>query len=196
MSSQRTVVVLAAGRSERFGAGRHKLAQPLGASSVLAQTLARAIASHLRTVVVTTAAFVDLARISVAARDIVVLPEVGSDGSGSLGMGTSIAAGVRASFDSAGWLVLPGDMPFVRPSTVAAVMKAYAREKCFVIPQRHKRHGHPIALPGAIRTAALAAPATSTLDGVIKSLQLKHIELEIDDKGILHDVDTPADLIE
>ena len=38
MSSQRTIVVLAAGRSERFGAGRHKLAQPLGATSVLAQT--------------------------------------------------------------------------------------------------------------------------------------------------------------
>src|SRR5678816_1361767 len=84
MSSQRTVVVLAAGRSERFGAGRHKLAQPLGASSVLAQTLARAIASHLRTVVVTTAAFVDVARSSVAARDVVVLPDVGNDRTASV----------------------------------------------------------------------------------------------------------------
>ena len=143
MSSKRTVVVLAAGRSERFGAGRHKLAQPLGASSVLAQTLARAIASHLRTVVVTTAAFVDLARTSVAARDIVVLPEVGSDGSGSLGMGTSIAAGVRASFDSAGWLVLPGDMPLVQPSTLIAVARALDHH-AVAYAQHGGRRGHPV----------------------------------------------------
>jgi len=127
MSSQRTVVVLAAGRSERFGAGRHKLAQPLGASSVLAQTLSRAIASHLRTVVVTTAAFVDVARSSVAARDVVVLPDAGSDGNASLGMGTSIAAGVRASPDSDGWLVLPGDMPLVQPTTLLASMSTACR---------------------------------------------------------------------
>src|SRR4029078_11746360 len=103
MSSQQTVVVLAAGRSERFGAGRHKLAQPLGASSVLAQTLAQAIASHLRTVVVTTAAFVDVARSSVAARDVVVLPDAGSEGNASLGMGSSIAAGVGGHAPSFVW---------------------------------------------------------------------------------------------
>ncbi len=143
MSSQRTVVVLAAGRSERFGAGRHKLAQPLGASSVLAQTLARAIASHLRTVVVTTAAFVDVARSSVAARDVVVLPEVGSDGNASLGMGTSIAAGVRASPESAGWLVLPGDMPLVQPATLLAVARALDHH-AVAFAQHGGRRGHPV----------------------------------------------------
>ena len=39
-------------------------------------------------------------------------------------MGTSIAAGVRASPDSAGWLVLPGDMPLVQPATLLAVARA------------------------------------------------------------------------
>jgi molybdenum cofactor cytidylyltransferase len=94
MAARPTVVVLAAGRSSRFGVGHHKLAQPLGETTVLAQTLANAIATHLRTVVVTIAAFVDVARSSVAARDVVVLPEVGSDGGSQLGMGASIAAGV------------------------------------------------------------------------------------------------------
>jgi molybdenum cofactor cytidylyltransferase len=91
MAAQPTIVVLAAGRSARFGAGHHKLAQALGESTVLAKTIASAIATHLRTVVVTTAAFVDIARSSVAARDVVVLPEVGSDGASLLGMGVSIA---------------------------------------------------------------------------------------------------------
>nr|HET7857919.1 NTP transferase domain-containing protein [Caldimonas sp.] len=97
MAARPTVVVLAAGRSSRFGVGHHKLAQPLGETTVLAQTLANALATHLRTVVVTTAAFVDVARSSVAARDVVVLPDAGDDAGSQLGMGASIAAGVGAS---------------------------------------------------------------------------------------------------
>src|SRR4051794_27934121 len=143
MSAQPTVVVLAAGRSSRFGAGHHKLAQPLGDSTVLARTLASAIASHLRTVVVTTAAFLEVARSSVAARDVIVLPEVGSDGANLLGMGVSIAAGVGASPDSSGWLVLPGDMPLIQPATLLAVARALD-EHAVAYAQYRSRRGHPV----------------------------------------------------
>jgi len=191
MSSQRTVVVLAAGRSERFGAGRHKLAQPLGASSLLAQTLAHAIASHLRTVVVTTAAFVDVARSSVAARDVVVLPDVGSDGGTSLGMGTSIAAGVRASPESAGWLVLPGDMPLVRPATLLAVARALDHH-AVAYAQHNGRRGHPVGF------AAELYPELTELSGdegarrIIARYPAFAVDLE--DPGILVDIDTADDL--
>jgi molybdenum cofactor cytidylyltransferase len=191
MSSQRTIVVLAAGRSERFGAGRHKLAQPLGASSVLAQTLACAIASHLRTVVVTTAAFVDVARSSVAARDVVVLPDVGSDGSASLGMGTSIAAGVRASSDSAGWLVLPGDMPLVRPATLLAVARALDHH-AVAYPQHGGRRGHPVGF------AAELYPELTELSGDEGARRIvaryPAFAVDLDDPGILIDIDTEDDL--
>ena len=191
MSSQRTVVVLAAGRSERFGAGRHKLAQPLGASSVLAQTLARAIASHLRTVVVTTAAFVDLARSSVAARDIVVLPEVGSDGSGSLGMGTSIAAGVRASFDSAGWLVLPGDMPLVQPSTLIAVARALDHH-AVAYAQHGGRRGHPVGFAAELYAELTELSGDEGARRIIA--RYPAFAVDLDDPGILVDIDTEGDL--
>jgi molybdenum cofactor cytidylyltransferase len=191
MSSQRTVVVLAAGRSERFGAGRHKLAQPLGASSVLAQTLARAIASHLRTVVVTTAAFVDLARTSVAARDIVVLPEVGSDGSGSLGMGTSIAAGVRASFDSAGWLVLPGDMPLVQPSTLIAVARALDHH-AVAYAQYGGRRGHPVGFAAELYAELTELSGDEGARRIIA--RYPAFAVDLDDPGILVDIDTEGDL--
>ena len=191
MSSQRTVVVLAAGRSERFGAGRHKLAQPLGASSVLAQTLARAIASHLRTVVVTTAAFVDLARTSVAARDIVVLPEVGSDGSGPLGMGTSIAAGVRASFDSAGWLVLPGDMPLVQPSTLIAVARALDHH-AVAYAQHGGRRGHPVGFAAELYAELTELSGDEGARRIIA--RYPAFAVDLDDPGILVDIDTEDDL--
>ena len=191
MSSQRTVVVLAAGRSERFGAGRHKLAQPLGASSVLAQTLAHAIASHLRTVVVTTAAFVDVARSSVAARDVVVLPDLASDGCASLGMGTSIAAGVRASADSAGWLVLPGDMPLVRPATLVAVARALDHH-AVAYAQYGGRRGHPVGF------AAELYPELTELSGDEGARRIiaryPAFAVDLDDPGILVDIDTADDL--
>ena len=191
MSSQRTVVVLAAGRSERFGAGRHKLAQPLGASSVLAQTLARAIASHLRTVVVTTAAFVDVARSSVAARDVVVLPDVGNDRTASLGMGASIAAGVRASPDSEGWLVLPGDMPLVQPTTLLAVARALDHH-AVAYAQHGGRRGHPAGF------AAELYPELTELSGDEGARRIiaryPAFAVDLDDPGILVDIDTEDDL--
>jgi len=191
MSSQRTVVVLAAGRSERFGAGRHKLAQPLGASSVLAQTLARAIASHLRTVVVTTAAFVDVARSSVAARDVVVLPDAGADGRSQLGMGASIAAGVAASPDSSGWLVLPGDMPMIQPATVLAIASALELHP-IAFAQFRARRGHPVGF------AAELYPELTALSGDEGARRIvaryPAFPVELDDAGVLVDIDTESDL--
>ncbi len=74
MDSSWAVIVLAAGRGSRFQGARHKLDQPLSHASVLGTTLRHAIASGLSVVVVTTAAFAEQARGSVAARDVVVLP--------------------------------------------------------------------------------------------------------------------------
>ncbi len=184
-------IVPAAGRSDRFGSP--KLIAKLGGQPLLDRTVRALLDGHVARVVVVaprTGAFDGVPILEDSRVSVVVNPDP------NRGMFSSIQTGLQATADGDPILILPGDMPFVRSSTVAAVMKAYAREKCFVIPQRHKRHGHPIALPGAIRTAALAAAPTSTLDALIKSQKLKHFELEVDDKGILHDVDTPADLIE
>ena len=191
MAAQPTVVVLAAGRSSRFGAGHHKLAQTIGESTVLAQTLASAIASHLRTVVVTTAAFVDVARSSVAARDVVVLPEVGSDGGNLLGMGVSIAAGVSARPHAAGWLVLPGDMPLVQPSTLQAVARGLDHHSV-VYAQHRGRRGHPVGFAAELYSELVALSGD---EGARRLLaRYPAFGLELDDPGILVDIDTPNDL--
>src|SRR5205809_260599 len=121
MSSGPALIVLAAGKGSRFVGAAHKLAQSLGPSTVLGATLRHAIETQLAIVVVTTAPLAELARRSVAARDVVVLPEVGSGSDGTaLGMGYSIAAGVSARPDTHGWLIPPGDMPLVRPTSMRA----------------------------------------------------------------------------
>ena len=191
MATRPTVVVPAAGRSSRFGVGHHKLAQALGDSTVLARTLATAIATQLRTVVVTTAAFVDVARSSVAARDVVVLPEVGSDGGGQLGMGASIAAGVAASPDSSGWLVLPGDMPLIEPATVLAVASALEHH-AVAFAQYLGRRGHPVGFAAELYPELTALSGDEGARRIIARYPACPVEL--DDPGILVDIDTQDDL--
>ena len=104
-------IVLGAGRGSRYHGGGHKLARRLGNESVFSLTLGRALATGLPVKVVTTDPLVPLVLPYVARRDVLVLPDAQTES--RLGMGYSIATGVRASLDAGGWLVLPADMPLV-----------------------------------------------------------------------------------
>jgi molybdenum cofactor cytidylyltransferase len=191
MAAQPSVIVLAAGKGSRFDGAGHKLAQPLGGSSVLLETLAAAIASHLRVVVVTTAPFGEVARASVAARDVVVLPEVGAPGEGGLGIGASIAAGVAACPDSRGWLVLPGDMPLVEPATIVAVARALDVHPV-AYAQYNGRRGHPVGFAAELYSELTAL----TGDEGARRLVARYpaFAVERDDPGVLVDIDTASDL--
>jgi molybdenum cofactor cytidylyltransferase len=191
MTDTPAVIVLAAGKGSRFDGGTHKLAQALGHSSVLAETLDHALASRLPVVVVTTEAFAEVARRSVAARDVVVLPEVGSDGAGPLGMGVSIAAGVGARPHAAGWLVLPGDMPLVQPSTLQAVARGLD-DHSVVYAQHRGRRGHPVGFAAELYSELVALNGDEGARRLIARYPAFGIEL--DDPGILVDIDTPGDL--
>ena len=191
MTDSPAVIVLAAGKGSRFEGGTHKLAQALGHSSVLAETLGHALASRLPVVVVTTEAFAEVARHSVAARDVILLPEVGSDGAGPLGMGVSIAAGVSARPHAAGWLVLPGDMPLVQPSTLQAVARGLDHHSV-VYAQHRGRRGHPVGFAAELYSELVALNGDEGARRLIARYPAFGIEL--DDPGILVDIDTPGDL--
>ncbi len=192
MSTQHSVIVLAAGQGSRFTGEEHKLAQRLGETNVLTATLANALASHLRVVVVTTAAFADVARSSVAARDVVVLPEVGSSGAGGLGMGVSIAAGVNACPNSRGWLVLPGDMPLVRSSTLVAVALALDHHP-IAFAQHRGRRGHPVGFSAELYSELAALSGDEGARRLVA--RYPAFAVELDDPGVLIDIDTEEDLV-
>ncbi|NUZ05251.1 nucleotidyltransferase family protein [Piscinibacter koreensis] len=189
MTDSVAVVVLAAGLGSRFGGPLHKLAQPLGDSTVLSRTLETSIATGLPVVVVTTQGLSELARRSVAARDVVVVPPVGS--AGGLGMGYSISAGVTARPDAAGWIVLPGDMPLVRPSTLLRVAAALT-DHLVVYAQHQGRRGHPVGFSLGLYSDLVALSGD---EGARRLLaRYPALGLEVDDAGVLIDIDTPDDL--
>lgn len=190
MTSTCAVIVLAAGKGSRFDAPAHKLAQRLGDLSVLATTLRHAVATHLAVVVVTTAAFADVARSTVAARDVVVLPEVGS-AERVLGMGSSISAGVNARPHAGGWLILPGDMPLIRPDTLLAVAGQLGPHPV-AYAQHQGRRGHPVGFSAELYSELVALHGDEGAHRLVARYPAFGVEL--DDPGILLDIDTVADL--
>lgn len=133
------MVVLAAGQGHRFAVEGHKLDESIGEATALARTLAVALASRLRLMVVCSEEVAPMVRGSVAARDMVVLPPAQAQ----RGMGHSIAAGVTAAADASGWLILPGDMPWVRPDTLRRAAAQLAHDPIVVAQYRGQR-GHPV----------------------------------------------------
>jgi molybdenum cofactor cytidylyltransferase len=191
MASRPAVIVLAAGKGTRFLGSEHKLEQSLGASTVLGTTLGHAIASQLQVVVVTTEALAHVARRSVAARDVIVLPEADAAGQPGLGMGYSISAGVNARPNASGWLVLPGDMPMVQPATLQAVARELAQH-AVAYAQYKGRRGHPVGFSPELYSEL----ATLSGDEGARRLIARYpaFGVELDDAGVLVDVDTLADL--
>ncbi len=191
MAAQPAVIVLAAGRGSRFLGADHKLAQRLGSATVFATTLRHAVATQLPVVVVTTQAFADVARRSVAARDVVVLPEVGTPGQDALGMGYSIGSGVGAIPDAGGWLILPGDMPMVRSDTMLEVARELA-DHAVVYAQHKGVRGHPVGFSAELYSELVMLRGDEGARRLVA--RYPAIGVEVDDPGVLIDVDTEADL--
>jgi molybdenum cofactor cytidylyltransferase len=191
MKARPAVIVLAAGKGSRFLGADHKLAQRLGSATVLAATLRHAVATQLPVVAVTTEAFADVARRSVAARDVVVLPEVGTPGQEALGMGYSIAAGVGARPDAGGWLVLPGDMPMVLTSTLLEVARELDQH-AVVFAQHKGVRGHPVGFSPELYSELTALRGDEGARRLVA--RYPAVGVEVDDPGVLIDVDTEADL--
>jgi molybdenum cofactor cytidylyltransferase len=182
-----TIIVPAAGCGSRYGGPAHKLEQPFEGSTVLGTTVRHAIESQLPVVVVTTAALAPLVSGQLAMRDIVVL----SAEEAARGMGYTIATGVAERSGAPGWLVLPGDMPLVRPGTLLAV--ATALEQHPVVYAQHRgRRGHPVGFAAELYSELILLTGDDGARRVVARYPA-HGE-EIDDPGVLLDVDTASDL--
>ncbi|MDB5938449.1 MAG: hypothetical protein JWP77_813 [Polaromonas sp.] len=68
------------------------------------------------------------------------------------GMGDSIAAGVRATAQSNGWLILPADLPLIQPATLRAVAQALLASAVVISTFRGEK-----AIPWALAGFATAS---------------------------------------
>ncbi len=189
MKSLPAVLVLGAGQGRRYHGVLHKLAEPLGTYSVLGHTVRNALASGLPVVVVTTPPFAAEASGLVASRDVVVL-HPGDDGATG-GMGDSIAAGVAARAEAAGWLILPADMPLVRPASLRKVAAALAHHAVAFAQYKGER-GHPVGFSSELFSDLVRLTGDVGARRVVARYPAQPVEL--DDPGVVRDLDTTSDL--
>jgi molybdenum cofactor cytidylyltransferase len=182
-------ILLAAGSASRFGADKLAAALSDGTSVGVAalKNLAAAVDSVIAVVRPGDGAMASVfaahgARVSVCPW-------------ASEGMGASLAWGVRGAAVAAGWIIALADMPWIDPKTIARVVAALRQGAPLAAPQFEGSRGHPVGV-GARFFGELAAlsgdeGARHVLAAHAASVQL----IEVNDAGILRDIDTPADLI-
>jgi molybdenum cofactor cytidylyltransferase len=186
-------ILLAAGYSRRFGS--NKLLQALPAGSPQAGVpIALASARHLLEILPDSIAVVRPRAQKLAA----LLRDAGCNTvvckNAAEGMGTSLAAGVRAAADADGWVVALADMPFIRGDTIRAVVGALESGSVIVAPAYRGQRGHPVGFGRSVleELSALAG------DHGARELLSRHADAlvlrETDDPGVLRDIDRPSDL--
>lgn len=181
-------IVPAAGRAERFGGG--KLTAPIGGEPLLNHTLRSLLDGGVDRVVVVTAPGASLEGVTLL-DDARVARAVNPDP--SRGMLSSVQAGLAAAGGDP-ILVLPGDMPYVKSATVAAVLAAARDTGRIVSPRVGGRHGHPVALPASLRDDILSAEPSTTLAALIEAREAARLSVDVTDAGVRRDVDVRGDL--
>lgn len=181
-------LLLAAGRSRRFGADKRW--QPLADGT----PLALATAARLRQACTEVLVVVRPEDEALAAQ----LRELGCAVVGcadaELGMGHSLAAGVRASADAAGWLVALADMPAIEAASYRAVATALAAGAAIAVPVFRGQRGHPVGFADRWRDDLSALTGDRGARALMQGYAALVQQIDVDDPGILADIDTPQDL--
>ncbi len=110
------------------------------------------------------------------------------------GMGASLAAGARAlSGWSEGAFVALGDMPAVRPEIYSALARALSGDQTIAAPTFDGRRGHPVLFGARHLDALRALQGDEGARRVVRGDDASVCLVEVDDEGVLLDVDTPED---
>ena len=112
------------------------------------------------------------------------------------GIGESLAAGVAASRDAAGWIVALGDMPFVHPESVRAVRAQLEIGASIAAPLNavSGERGHPVGFASTLREELLALKGDQGARSVIARHHDELVPVPVDDPGIAIDIDRPEEL--
>jgi molybdenum cofactor cytidylyltransferase len=110
------------------------------------------------------------------------------------GMGVSLAAGIRASADAAGWVVALADMPFVDPVTIRRVAQAIEAGADVAAPFWRGERGHPVGFHRRLGPELAGLTGDEGARQVLARYRSSLLRIDVDDPGVLRDIDVPADL--
>jgi molybdenum cofactor cytidylyltransferase len=181
-------ILLAAGSGTRFGA--HKLLHPLPDGTPMAVAALRNLAQGVDEVIaVVRPGDTDLMQ-CLAREKVRVLPCAKAD----QGMGASLACGVSAAPDAAGWIIALADMPFVPAEIVCTLAAQLNAGATIVAPAYQGQRGHPVGFGHAFYAALSALSGDQGARHILKQNADRLSLVPSTDPGVLRDIDTQADL--
>jgi molybdenum cofactor cytidylyltransferase len=184
-------ILLAAGSASRFGSD--KLLHPLPHGVAIAVQATRHVKAVVAKIIVPVRPGANaLAGLLRAEGCEIVICENAFEG-----MGASLACAVRAA-GAAGaadaYLVALADMPFIRPSSVAAVRDELLKGAFLVAPYFRARRGHPVGISSRFRDELVRLRGDEGAKKLFTNHASEIVKVPVGDPAVLRDIDTPGDL--
>ncbi len=185
-------VILAAGRSERFGGGRPKLVLELGGEALVRRVARAALGSRLRQVIVVLGHAASEVGAALAGLDVIRIENADY----ARGQSTSVRAGLaRVDAAARAAMFLPADQPLLSSRLIDRLIVAYCEtERPIVRPIAGNWRGAPILWDQSLFDALAALEGDEGGRQLLPRHADSVLEVEIEDPLELADVDTAGGL--
>jgi len=182
-------IILAAGSSRRMGS--QKLLLPFGKSTIIETVLENVLNSTIDHVMVVLGPKKDEIMQVLGHLPVQVCHNRDHEN----GMLSSVICGIRAlPADAVSALIFLGDQPGIPPAVTNSVIEAYNEELIgIVIPVHEHRRGHPLLVDMKYRKEVERLDLEEGLRSLRHHFPEDVLEVEVDEPGILVDIDTRED---
>ncbi len=186
-------IILAAGSSRRFGGDKRKATLPDG-TMVIVQSVRNALAVFDEVLVVLRC---DDQGFAAELSDLLDDDRVRTfcAPESEMGMGHSLANAAGEIGDWDGVFVFLADMPFIRAETLRLLkVEAEGNVDAIVVPVFEGMDGHPVCFGRKYFSALGGLSGDRGAKAVLMANQESVIKVEVEDSGVVRDVDRPEDL--
>jgi molybdenum cofactor cytidylyltransferase len=177
------IIILAAGSSQRYGSDKRTATLSDG-TPLLSATLANVSGSFSRRVLVLKKEDETLGRLYADNWQIchAANPETG--------MASSLASGIAMAGNWPAALIGLGDMPYISSATYTALQQAL-EEHDIVIPVFEGRRGNPVGFKQRYFDEIMQLQGDQGARSLLEKYKEECFEVEVQDSGIIQDIDTP-----
>lgn len=187
--SKITGILLAAGKSSRFGSNKLIHALPGGEAMVITSARNLLAVTNEVIAVVRPGDSEVIKALSMPGISIVENPRADE------GMSTSIAAGIQAAADTDGWVMALADMPWVEPETIKFLFNALQQGASIVVPEYEGKRGNPVGFAAKWKDALCSLSGDKGARNLIKLHASEVMRISVIDEGVLRDIDVLEDII-